>query len=118
MAVYRLRIERWQPAPLNSLINCHWATAARRKRVDKNMIAHYCKTARIPLAPGPREVSLLVTLGPKQRAPDPDSLWKSTLDALVHAGMLIDDNRQYVRQGSVDFERGSERATLITLTDI
>ena len=117
MAVYKLRIDRWQPARLNQLL-AGWKTAYRLKKVDRNMIGHYCKSNQIPIAQGPREVNLLITLGPKQRAGDPDSYWKSLLDALVKADMLIDDNRQYVRLGAVDFVRGDERATLISLTDL
>ncbi len=116
--IHRLRIPSWQPTPLNKLLNCHWATAGRRKKVDKNLICGYCLHNRIPIAQGPREVNLLIILGPKQRAPDPDAFHKSTNDALVHARMLIDDNRQFCRNGSVDFERGSERATVITLVDL
>lgn len=115
--MFKLRIEKWHPAPLNKLM-MGWHTAMRLKAVDRKMVGAYCKINRIPLANGPREVSLLVTLAPKQRACDPDAYWKSLLDALVNADMLIDDNRQYVRHGAVDFERGAERATLITLTDL
>ncbi len=115
---YRLRIDRWQPTPLNKLLGCHWSTAARLKRVDKNLICGYCLANRIPIAQGPREVSLKITLGPKQRAPDPDSLWKSTLDALVAARMLVDDRRQFCRPGRVEFERGTERSTTIELIDL
>lgn len=114
---FRLRIEKWQPARLNQLL-AGWQTAHRLKRVDRAMIGHYCRQNRIPLAQGPREVSLLITLGPKQRAGDPDSYWKSLNDALVSAGMLVDDNRQYVRLGEVNFDRGPERATVIKLTDL
>ena len=115
---FKLRIDRWQPATVNKLINAHWATAGRLKRVDKNIISHYCQHNRIPKAQGPRQVSLTITLAPRQRAGDPDAYWKSILDALVHAGMLVDDNRQYVRIGPVTFERGAERATLIELVDL
>jgi hypothetical protein len=48
----------------------------------------------------------------------PDSYWKSLLDALVHAGLLVDDNRQHVQLGEVEFERGTARATTITLEDL
>jgi hypothetical protein len=115
---YRLIIPRWLPTPLNKFVGYHWRTMHRLKTVDRRMIEGYVLANRFPLAQGPREVSLLITLGPKQRAPDPDAFWKSTLDGLVHARMLIDDNRQYCRLGCVDFERGPERATTITLTDL
>lgn len=115
---FKLRIDKWQPTPVNKLINSHWATAGRLKKVDKNIVGHYCQHNRIPRAQGRREVSLTITLAPRQRAGDPDCYWKSLNDALVHAGMLVDDNRQYVRLGPVEFLRGPERSTLITLTDL
>jgi Holliday junction resolvase RusA-like endonuclease len=52
------------------------------------------------------------------RERDPDASWKSVLDGLVHAHMLIDDSRKWCKLGDVTFERGSERATTIQLTDI
>ena len=118
MSIYRLRIENWQPTPVNRLLNCHWATAGRRKKADKNLICAYCLANRFPIAQGPREVNLFITLGPKQRACDPDAYLKSTNDALVHARMLIDDNRFYCRNGRVEFERGPKRCTIIELVDL
>ena len=118
MSVYRLRIDKWNPATVNKLLGCHWATAARLKKVDARMIGHYCKANRIPIAQGAREVSLTITIAGRGRPPDPDAFWKSTLDALVQAEMLVDDSMRFVRQGPVTIERGPERATLITLTDL
>jgi hypothetical protein len=115
---YRLRIERWQPTPLNKLINCHWATAARRKKADKNLIVGYCLKNRIPVATGSREVRITIILGPRQRACDPDAYGKTTLDALVHARMLIDDSRRWCRILPVEFERGEERGTVVELRDL
>ena len=115
---YKLIIPRWHPAAINQFIGRHWKTMARLKRVDRNMVAGYVKLNRFPIAQGPREVSLLITLAPKQRAPDPDAFWKSLNDALVHARMLIDDNRQYCRLGTVEFDRASERATTISLREL
>lgn len=114
---YKLRIDSWHPARLNQLMR-GWRTAHRLKKVDRNLISSYCIINRIPLANGPREVGITITLGPRQRAADPDAYWKSALDALVNANMLIDDNRQYCRCLPVEFERGTERATLITLRDL
>ena len=118
MATYRLRIERWSPALLNDLRG-HWAKAHRLKTIDRNMVMGYCKLNRIPLANGPRIVRLTITLCPAQHvAPDPDAFWKSTLDALVHADMLIDDCGQYCQCDGVRFEKGPERATLIELEEL
>jgi hypothetical protein len=117
---YKLIIPRWTPVAVNILLHCHWATAARRKAVDRNLIAGYCLFHRLPIATGPRRVDLLITRGKSQRGRDgdPDCFWKSLLDSLVHAKMLIDDSRRWVQLGSVTFDRGPERATTITLTDI
>lgn len=114
---YKLRIDNWHPARTNQLMR-HWAAAARLKKIDSNMVAGYCTYNRIPIAQGPREVSLLITLGPKCRGTDTDAFWKSTLDALVNARMLIDDCRKYCRTGSVDIVRGTAKSTTITLEDI
>ena len=114
---YKLNIERWHPATVNKLMG-HWRTAGRLKRVDKNMIGFYCKANRIPIAQGAREVALTITISGPGRPPDPDAFWKSTLDALVQAEMLIDDSMRFVRHGPVNIVRGPERATLITLTDL
>ena len=120
MSRYVLAIDRWHPVLVNKLIKSHWRTAGRLKLVDKNIVGVYCQRNRIPLAQGPREVSLVVVFpsSRKGRLPDPDAYWKSLLDALVHARMLIDDSRAYVRTGSVEFERASERSTRIILEDL
>jgi hypothetical protein len=60
----------------------------------------------------------VLTLAPRQRACDPDAFWKSTLDALVHAGLLVDDNRQGCELGEVRFDRGTARRTVIVLADL
>jgi hypothetical protein len=59
-----------------------------------------------------------LTLGPRQRGGDPDAYFKSVLDALVRAGLLIDDNRQGAELGDVTFARGLARRTEIVLEDV
>jgi Holliday junction resolvase RusA-like endonuclease len=117
MALHRLRIENWHPSTLNQLMR-HWRTAQRLKRVDRNLICAYCILNRIPVAVGSRMVSLELTYARSGKLPDPDSFWKSTLDALVHAKMLVDDNRHFVRQGTVKIEHGPKRETVIELVDL
>lgn len=91
---------------------------ARLKRADRNLVAGYARMAGIPWAMRRRQVDLMITLGPRQRGADPDAYWKSLNDALVKAHMLVDDSRQWVRLGPVEFERGPERSTMITLRDL
>lgn len=115
---YRLKIEQWSPALLNKLMRGTIRARIRLERIDRNMIMGYCLLNRVPRAQGRRRVDMTVTLPPKGREADVDALWKSTLDGLVHAGMLIDDHRQYCQMGDVKYDRGPERATLIELTDL
>ncbi len=115
---YRLVVPGLQPTRLNQLINCHWGTAATQKAVDRRVIAAAVYLSKIPAATGARRVRLTITLGKGQRAADPDAYWKSTLDALVACGMLIDDNRQHVELAPVVFDRAREPATTIELEDL
>ncbi|HYT93653.1 MAG TPA: hypothetical protein VEL76_33350 [Gemmataceae bacterium] len=114
---FTLTIPDWNPTPLNKLLG-HWARRHRLKRGDADLVMFYSRLQGIPAATGRRRVSLRVTLGPRQRAPDPDALWKSTLDALVRTGLLLNDDRFDVELGSVEFERGPARATAILLEDM
>ncbi len=116
--IYRLVIPNWHPVRKNQLLSRHPMTRSKLKQIDYNMIAGYCVLNRIPVATGPREVSLLIVLGPGQRGGDVDAYSSSVLDALVNAKMLIDDSRRWARLLPVDFERGVGRATVITLEEL
>jgi hypothetical protein len=61
------------------------------------------RAAGVPKATGRRHVSLHIVLKKGQRAGDLDSYFKSLRAALVHAGMLVDDNRQGVELAPVAF---------------
>jgi hypothetical protein len=98
---HALTIDRWHPARLDQWDGRHWSVRARLKRVDRQIVGLYARTAGIPPATGKRRVSLMLTLGPRQRGGDPDAYWKSILDALVHDGLLLDDSRQRVELGAV-----------------
>ncbi len=117
-ATHVLIIDRWHPARLNQWDGRHWSVRSAAKKLDREMIGFFARVQGIPPATGKRRVSLRLTLAPRQRAPDPDSFFKSVLDALVHAGMLLDDNRQGVELGEVSFMRGAARRTEIMLEDV
>jgi len=104
------------PATLNSLL-VHWAERGRLKRLDRQVIYFAAREAGVPRATGRRRVSLDMTGWPRGKMPDPDAFWKSTLDALVAAGMLVDDDSKGVQLGTVTMSRGVPR-TLITLEDL
>jgi Holliday junction resolvase RusA-like endonuclease len=116
MTCYTLDIPRWHPAPLNKLLG-HWRTAHQFKKNDRSVITAYA--CRTPKAQGKRRVSLHIILDKGQRASDPDSYFKSLCDALVHAGMLVDDNRQHVELAPVTFSRDPATwGTRISLEDL
>jgi hypothetical protein len=114
---YTLTVPNWQPARLNQFVGRHWSSGHRLKKSDRILLAGYAMAAAIPPASGKRRVSLEITLSPRQRAGDPDAYWKSVLDGLVAARLLIDDNRQHVELGTVAFRRGDGRQTTIILED-
>lgn len=116
-----LTITGWHPARLNQLLSGHWSKRARLKRQDRDAVfvaTNLGLLEGLHFARGKRRVSLEITLAPRQRAGDPDSYWKSLLDALVHAGLLVNDNRQGVELGPVTFKRGKQKSTTITLEDL
>jgi Holliday junction resolvase RusA-like endonuclease len=115
---HRLIIPNWHPAKITAWDGRHWRTKHRLKKADREMIGTYSMLAAIPPATGKRRVSLVITLAPRQRAGDPDAYFKSLNDALVHARLLIDDNRQHVELGTVEFCRGRARVTEIVLEDL
>ena len=116
--VVEIRIERWHPARLNELMGGHWSKGHKLKKRDRQMIWAFGQ-GKIK-AVEKRRVELTIILRPKQRAADPDAQWKSTLDALKHAGLIVDDNRQSIELMPVAYERGTENdwGTLIRLWDI
>lgn len=103
MTSFTIEIPRWHPAPLNKLMKGHWSNGHQLKKVDRAMVAAYA--SGVPKAKGKRRVSLHIILDKGQRAADPDAYQKSCLDALVHAGVLVDDNRQHVELAPVTFSR-------------
>ncbi len=115
---HRLVVERWHPQKLNQLLGCHWGTRSRRKRFDAELVAIEAHNQDVPRATLRRRVSLLIVLGPRQRAGDVDAYQKSCLDALVCAGLLIDDSPAWCEIAPVVYERGPEKKTVIVLEDM
>ena len=113
-----LVIFNWHPCTLNVLLSCHWAKRGRLKALDRDLIACYALQHGTTPASGKRRVSLTITLAPRQRGCDRDAYWKSLLDALVHAGLLVNDSPKWCELGSVEYLRGKWRATTVTLEDV
>jgi hypothetical protein len=116
--VYEIRIADWIPTPLNKLLHVHWGTRAKMKRFDCEIVAVSFSRTKFPAATGRRRVRLRVTLPKGKRSPDPDSLYKSLCDALVHCMALVNDSSKWVELGGVEFVRGDRLETVIRLEDI
>jgi Holliday junction resolvase RusA-like endonuclease len=118
MTIYTLEIPRWRPALLKELM-CSVKGKIRLKKRDREMVCAYALQAKIPRATGTRRVSLHVTLGKGMREFDVDAWQQSGLDAMKHAGLIMDDSARYVELGSVTFSRDPSRwGTMITLEDL
>ena len=120
MTEHVIDIPNWNPTPLNKLLG-NWRAAAKLKKADREMIWAYCRKVGINCyegTPVKRSVELIITLEPRQRPFDVDSLFKSTLDALVHAYALFNDSPKWCELLPVRFERGERKATRIVLRDL
>jgi hypothetical protein len=116
---YTVEIPNWRPVSLNAVRGRHWSAERRAKRETADLLAGYARFFLVPAAAGPRRVSVLVTLGPRERANDRDNLDKILLDALVQVGLLLDDGPASLDgRVEVTFRRGPARATTLTLEDV
>ena len=115
---YTITITHWHPARLNQWDGRHWSVRAGLKKADRVLVAWYAKACRVPEAICKRRVSLILTLASRQRSPDPDAFWKSSLDALTAAGLLVNDSGLWCELGTVKFRRGQDRQTELVLEDL
>lgn len=115
---WAVMVQGWQPARLNEYVGRHWAVGARKKKFDRELVAACCLGAGVPRAEGKRRVGLVIQLGPRQKGGDPDSYWKTVLDALVACGALVNDNKEGVELLPVEYTRGATRATIILLEEV
>lgn len=114
----RLVIPRWVPATLNKYVGRHWSRMARLKAMDRDMVSAYTRMARCAVAVKRRRYSVVITVATRRgRLPDPDGYLKSLLDALVNAGLLVDDSQDWCEHGGIEIRRGVEASTVIMLED-
>ena len=117
----RIVIPDWRPATLNELLSGRtWHKAARLKRADRDTVAVYANLSgvRAGMERRKRRVDVLVRPAIGRRKADRDAYWKSLLDALVHAGLLVDDADRWCVPGDVEHTLKGPPRTEITLTDL
>lgn len=118
MSTHAFTIPGYLPPTLNVLIRSHWSARARKGRECKHLVLAYSGIARTPQATGKRRVSLAFVSRRGERAADHDARLKLLLDALVFAGLLVDDSPQWCELGRIESRAGAARETIVTLEDI
>lgn len=114
---HEFTIPGFRPATINELTKKgNHFSASRLKKRDRLAVALHSR--HVPKAIRRRRVSVEVTLAGRMRVVDPDALHKSTLDALVAAGLLVDDSPAWVEIGPMVQIRGAAKATRIILDDL
>src|SRR5262249_28956501 len=99
----------------------HWSVAHRLRKQTTQLLGVYALQQHVPRATGRRRVSVEVVLAPRMRRSDADSFDKLLLDALVGAGLLLDDSERGLRgRIEVIFRRGTvaDWGTVLILEDL
>lgn len=116
--IHRIVIPDFRFTSINQMhSSVHWAKRAKLKKKDREYIWAFAKDQRVPQASGKRKVSIEVVITGRQQETDPDALWKSCLDALVHCGMLVDDKDRWCELGIVTYTKGDCTQTTVILED-
>jgi hypothetical protein len=118
VATYSITIPAWVPPTANQLFRGTVRQRIKLGKACREMVGWYTLLARVPPAEGKRRVTLRLVLPKGRRFPDVDSLWKGLLDALVCAGALKGDSHLWGELAPVQFGRGAEWGTTITLEDV
>jgi hypothetical protein len=115
-----LYLPSYSLASLNKVIGYHWSVKAKQKKSDREIVAHYATVQQLVKAGAPRRVSMRVVLPKGKRAADEDNVWKGCLDALVQAGLLVNDSPAWVKRGPLEYVRhaGDLREVFVILEDM
>ena len=115
-------IPGWHPTPKNKLIaGVNPFVAARMKKADQQTVDIAVKVSGVQPAAGKRRVDLHLSFPKGQRSCDKDAYWKSCLDALVKAKMLVNDSARWCEPGLVNYYKAHSDSdvwgTMILLED-
>lgn len=117
--VHVLWLPGFLPVSTNEDRGHHWSVKARIAKAVRNVVAFHAKRQGLCRATTPRSVGLRLVLPKGQRGCDKDNLKKSLWDALVHAGLLVNDSPRWCHEGPIEYVRhgGALRETFVILTD-
>jgi Holliday junction resolvase RusA-like endonuclease len=111
-------IPRWAPTRLNVLMRLHWSARGRVLETEAALVALACEVAGVRPASRKRRITQRLTLTGRDKRRDDDGAWKGLLDACVKAHALVDDGPDWVEREPLQFERGTERRTMLVIEDI
>jgi hypothetical protein len=119
--IYTITIDNWLPPTINRLMRMHFARRGKLLSEAATFVACYARLAEPPVPPAwcRRRVTLTLSApgGDGPKVGDPDARLKVALDALVRAGMLVDDSDEWCELMPRVRLRGEVR-TVITLEDL
>ena len=112
----------WLPFPTVTANNMY--TVARGRKILSPQARAYKRELAETLAflhkrvPRPIEVRTDISIGlDESRKGDCSTREKIIVDALVEAGVLLDDSKEYVRRVSIGWEPGMGGGCIVTLTE-
>lgn len=120
MAAQMLEINGWQPTTTNRLLRANRYERSRLIYQDAEMILRFAQSHGIIRAVARRRVTLVIRYNQhtKSGRVDPDALYKSGLDGLVQAGLLVDDDHEWCELGTPRYEIAQRKGIVFILEDL
>jgi hypothetical protein len=109
------------PVNLNDTVGRHWSVKDKKLKSVTDVLAVQAAVSGVPkvtaAAPEVRRVSAAFTgwPDPRRRLPDPDNLMKYFLDAMVAAGLLVDDAADWCQWDRPTVQRGNPVVGIIRI---
>lgn len=97
-------IPGWHPTPKNKLAaGVNKFVASHLKKADQQTVDMAVLVSGVQPATSKRRVDLHLSFPKGQRTCDKDAYWKSCLDALVKAKVLVNDSARWCDTGKVNY---------------
>jgi Holliday junction resolvase RusA-like endonuclease len=115
--MHTLAIPLWWPALLNHYVTRRWQVGHRLKKKDAERLWLEALVQGIPIATTKRRVSVIIHYVRECWKPDEDAIWKSLLDGLKRARLLVDDSPAWLIHGSVTYEKQKKKGIVVFFED-